>query len=151
MASPARHLAGKVALVTGSSQGIGLGIIRQLASHGATVIMHGKVPDSELQDKTSQLAKETGAERVGFRNTDLTKPAAIKTMISSIQQEHGSLDILVNNAGIQHVAPVVDFPEDKVRHRCCCVNHLFGTVGRAHRGLLVIGVPRHQGGVASDD
>lgn len=143
----AKYLAGKVALVTGSSQGIGFGIIRQLASHGATVIMHGKVPDIELKQKSTQLAEETGVD-CGYRNTDLTQPAAIRSMIASIQHEYGSLDILVNNAGIQHVAPVASFPEDKVaprgRARCCCATRVC-TVGRNHCNTLVSTLPRCQG------
>ena len=150
--SAAKQLAGKVALVTGSSQGIGLGIIRQLASHGATVIMHGKVPDTELQQKTAALADETGVA-CAFRNTDLTQPAAIRSMVTSIHQEFGSLDILVNNAGIQHVAPVASFPEDKV----CTPLLRFGrahpakthTVGRTHCGVLISSLPHHQGRVAN--
>lgn len=133
-ASPLKQLAGKVALITGSSQGIGYGIIRQLAAQGATVVMHGKVPESELKEKSAALANEMETH-CGFRNADLTQSEAIKSMITSIQKEYGelrerdgtpylihlphphlltgSLDILVNNAGIQHVAPVHEFPEDK--------------------------------------
>ncbi len=93
MALPVRQLAGKCALITGSSQGIGYGIIRQLASQGCTVIMHGKVSEEELSQKSAALANEM-ATTVGFRNADLTQPKEIRSMIASIQQEYGTWSLL---------------------------------------------------------
>jgi 3-hydroxybutyrate dehydrogenase len=95
-----------------STRGIGDGIIRELAAAGATTILHGLAPEQQLKQKAQDLQQEYD-NPVSYQSADLTDPQQIRNMISSIQQTHGKLDILVNNAGIQHVAPVIDFPEDK--------------------------------------
>ncbi|KAK2079487.1 hypothetical protein QBZ16_001881 [Prototheca wickerhamii] len=105
-------LKGRVALVTGSSTGIGYGIIKTLSAAGATTVMHGLIPEEELRKKTNILSEETGNE-VSYHSADLMKPQEIREMIKDVQGRHGKLDILVNNAGIQFVSSVQDFPEDK--------------------------------------
>ena len=107
-------LRGKVALVTGSTQGIGLAILTALSKSGADVVMHGLGDREANLAKVAELKAMAGPHtRVEYNDTDLLRPAAIREMIQGIHQEMGSLDILVNNAGIQHVAPVHEFPEDK--------------------------------------
>lgn len=110
--SQLRPLAGKVALVTGSTQGIGLGILRALAGAGADVVMHGLIPADKARSATAALSDEFGV-RVGFSGADVSKPAECAAMVQGVEAQFSRLDILANNAGIQHVAPVVDFPEDK--------------------------------------
>lgn len=110
--APIGQLAGKVALVTGSSTGIGMGILRSLAAAGATTVMHGLVPEAELRDKAGAVASEFGS-RVTYSSANLLKPQEIRDMVRAAQDEHGRLDILVNNAGVQYVAPVHEFPEEK--------------------------------------
>jgi 3-hydroxybutyrate dehydrogenase len=95
-------LAGKTALVTGSTSGIGLAIARALAAEGASVILNGFGEPGEI----ARLCGELGATHSG---ADLTDPAAIGAMIA----DAGEIDILVNNAGTQHVAPVDQFPVEK--------------------------------------
>ena len=105
-------LSGKVALVTGSTSGIGLGIARALAADGADILLNG-FGDEALIDK---LITELSARyRVNVRHSDAdtSKPAEIEAMADQATRELGGLDILVNNAGIQHVAPVEEFPVDK--------------------------------------
>lgn len=95
-------LAGKRALVTGSTSGIGLAIARALRAEGAEIVLNGFGDADEI----AALRGELGA---GYSAADLTDPAAIEAMMA----EAGPIDILVNNAGMQHVAPVEEFPVAK--------------------------------------
>jgi 3-hydroxybutyrate dehydrogenase len=99
-------LEGKVALVTGSTSGIGLAIARALSGAGAKVMLNGFGDPQEI----AGLCEELGAVHDG---ADLGDPAAIDAMIARCTNELGSPSILVNNAGIQHVAPVDQFPPEK--------------------------------------
>ena len=99
-------LQGKVALVTGSTSGIGLAIAKALAAEGAKLMINGFGDPAEI----SQECKELGAIHDG---ADMSKPAEIERMMKSCADELGGPDILVNNAGIQHVSPVEDFPPAK--------------------------------------
>ena len=95
-------LAGKRALVTGSTSGIGLAIARALRAEGAEIVLNGFGDAAEIDVLTAEL----GAAHSG---ADLTDVAAIEAMMA----EAGQIDILVNNAGMQHVAPVDEFPVAK--------------------------------------
>ena len=108
----ARTLAGKVALVTGSTSGIGLGIIRALAAEGADVVLNGLGVAAEIGKVREQIAAEFGV-KARFSPADMTRPNSIAEMIAATVAQSGRLDILVNNAGIQHVAPLEAFPVEK--------------------------------------
>jgi 3-hydroxybutyrate dehydrogenase len=99
-------LEGKVALVTGSTSGIGLAIAKALAAEGAKLMINGFGPAADIERE----CKEIGAIHDG---ADMSDPAAIAAMMKRCADELGGPDILVNNVGIQHVAPVEDFPADK--------------------------------------
>ena len=99
-------LEGKVALVTGSTSGIGLAIARALAAEGASVMLNGFGDAAEID----RLCAELGASHDG---ADLSDPAAIEAMLERCTADLGPPAVLVNNAGIQHVAPVDSFPPDK--------------------------------------
>jgi 3-hydroxybutyrate dehydrogenase len=99
-------LEGKVALVTGSTSGIGLAIARALAVEGAKVMLNGFGDAGDIE----RLCAELGAIHDG---ADLSDPAAIEAMLARCSAELGPPDVLVNNAGIQHVSPVESFPPEK--------------------------------------
>jgi 3-hydroxybutyrate dehydrogenase len=107
-----RHLAGKVALVTGSTSGIGLGIARALAAAGANVVLNGFGATEEIASTRAAIKADYGVE-ANYSAADMTSPDAIAEMIATTLRDLGRLDILVNNAGIQHVAPLEQFPVAK--------------------------------------
>jgi 3-hydroxybutyrate dehydrogenase len=110
--SAQRALDGKVALVTGSTSGIGLGIVRALAAAGAGVVLNGLGSAVEIGRTREQIAAELGV-KASFSPADMTRPKSIDEMIAATVAQFGRLDILVNNAGIQHVAPLDQFPVEK--------------------------------------
>src|SRR5690348_448281 len=99
-------LEGKVALVTGSTSGIGLAIAKALASEGAKLMINGFGDPAAIERECAEL----GAIHDG---ADMSNPAEIERMMKRCADELGGPDILVNNAGIQHVSPVEDFPPEK--------------------------------------
>ncbi len=105
-------LAGKVALVTGSTSGIGLGIAQALAAAGADIVLNGLGKPEDVADAQAKIAGESKV-RVLYSPADMSKAAAISEMIDAALKSFGRLDILVNNAGIQHVAPLQEFPPER--------------------------------------
>ena len=105
-------LNGKVALVTGSTSGIGLGIAHALAAAGADIMMNGFGDPAAIESLRAHLAEQHGV-RVLHDGADVSKAAPIGAMVARTEAELGRLDILVNNAGIQHVAPIADFPAER--------------------------------------
>src|SRR2546423_1928818 len=99
-------LNGKVALVTGSTSGIGLAIAKALAAEGAKLMINGFGDAADIVRECNEL----GAIHDG---ADMSKPDEIERMMRRCANELGGIDILVNNAGIQHVASVEDFPPEK--------------------------------------
>jgi 3-hydroxybutyrate dehydrogenase len=99
-------LEGKVALVTGSTSGIGLAIAKAFAAEGAKLMINGFGDPADI----ARECQELGAIHDG---ADLSDPSAIERMLRRCADELGGPDVLVNNAGIQHVAPVEDFPPSK--------------------------------------
>jgi 3-hydroxybutyrate dehydrogenase len=104
-----RPLAGKAAVVTGSTSGIGLGIARRLAAEGAAVLINGLGNVAEIEKARSGLVAEFGVEVV-YDNADMGRPDAVHAMVEHARHAFGKVDILVNNAGIQHVGPIETFP-----------------------------------------
>ena len=105
-------LKGKVALVTGSTSGIGHGIARALAAEGADIMLNGFGDAGEIEKLRAGLSQEFKI-RVAYDGADLSKPDQVAAIVKKTETELGSLDVLVNNAGIQFVAPIEEFPEAK--------------------------------------
>jgi 3-hydroxybutyrate dehydrogenase len=102
---------GKVALVTGSTSGIGLGIAQSLARQGVHLMLNG-FGDAEAA-KAAVLAVALSGVRVDYHGADMSRPDQIEDLIRHTEASFGRLDILVNNAGIQHVAPIEEFPVER--------------------------------------
>jgi len=107
----ANSLAGKRAFITGSFQGIGLGIATSLASEGAAIILHG-LADAETIAKAESAVLAAGASKVESHVSDLRDSDATEALIAKILSG-GAVDILVNNAGIQHTATIAEMPRSK--------------------------------------
>jgi len=105
-------LKGKVAIVTGSTSGIGLGIARAFAGQGADVVLNGFGDAGAIEVLRAQLAAEFGV-RVIYNGADLSKASGCEDLVQDAEAKLGKVDILVNNAGIQYVAPVDKFPVEK--------------------------------------
>jgi gluconate 5-dehydrogenase len=100
-------LTGRVALVTGSSRGIGSSLARALADAGATVVLNGVTPE-RLKEAETALAADFPPGRITSIAFDVTDGDAAARSIAWIEENVGPLDILVNNAGIQHRVPMLD-------------------------------------------
>ena len=107
----ARPLAGRVAVVTGSTSGIGLGIARALAEAGAHLVINGFGEPQAIDATCAALALFGG--RIVYDGANLIDPAGATGLIANAMATFDRVDILVNNAGIQHVSPIEDFPVDK--------------------------------------
>jgi 3-hydroxybutyrate dehydrogenase len=105
-------LQGRVAVVTGSTSGIGYGVADALAAEGASILLNGFGDPGEIEALRAALAGKHGVA-VHYSGADMTKPAEIEGMIDAAISELGGVDILVNNAGIQHTALIEDFPVEK--------------------------------------
>ncbi len=102
----------KVALVTGSTSGIGLAIARAFAREGASVVINGFGEAAAIEQERAEIEAEFGVKAL-YSGADMTKGAEIAAMVADAQRTLGSVDILVNNAGIQFVSPIEEFPVEK--------------------------------------
>jgi gluconate 5-dehydrogenase len=105
-------LSGRVALVTGSSKGIGFALARGLASFGARVVLNGR-DQAALERARDQLAEEGHA--VVLSRFDVTDQSAVVDAVAAVEADVGPVDILINNAGMQHRTPLEQFPADMWR------------------------------------
>ena len=115
--SAARHrasseLAGRSAVVTGSTSGIGLGIARAYAEAGLNVMLNGFGDPAEIEHTRAGIEREFGVKAM-FSAADMARPADIAAMMEAAARTFGHVDILVNNAGIQHVEAIETFPPEK--------------------------------------
>jgi gluconate 5-dehydrogenase len=105
-------LSAKRALVTGSSQGIGLGLAEGLAGAGAEIILNGR-DKAKLEGAVAELrAKKFKIHGMDF---DVTSQESVATAIAKIETDIGPIEILFNNAGMQFRTPLEDFPPEKFR------------------------------------
>jgi NAD(P)-dependent dehydrogenase (short-subunit alcohol dehydrogenase family) len=108
------ELEGKVALVTGSSRGIGKTIALELARNGCKVIVHGS-RDSDALCRSCEDVKKLSPDSIMVA-AELSEPAAIDKMFSQIKKTFGGLDILVNNAATQNPSPILELKEKDWDH-----------------------------------
>jgi 3-hydroxybutyrate dehydrogenase len=108
----ARPLQGRVAIITGSTSGIGLGVAESLAAEGADIVLNGFGDPNEVGRTRDNLADRHGVRAI-YSAADLSDPAQVVAMTAFARDVLGPIDILVNNAGIQHVAPIGEFPAAK--------------------------------------
>jgi 3-hydroxybutyrate dehydrogenase len=106
------ELAGKTAIVTGSTSGIGLGIARSFADAGLHVMLNG-FGDKQAIEQTRMQIEESCGVKTAYSAADMSKPADIVGMVEDARKLLGEVDVLVNNAGIQHVEAIETFPVAK--------------------------------------
>jgi gluconate 5-dehydrogenase len=105
MANPLFDLRGRRALITGSSQGIGLSLARGLADAGAEIVLNGR----DAAKLAAAAAEIPGARTLAF---DVTDHYGVRAAVDGFERDVGAIDILVNNAGMQHRTPLQDFPPE---------------------------------------
>jgi gluconate 5-dehydrogenase len=105
-------LAGSRALITGSSQGIGLAVAEGLGKAGAEIILNGR---DEKKLWAARQALEAKGLKVAVASFDVTDETAVESAVTKIERELGPIGILVNNAGMQFRAPLEDYPAEKWR------------------------------------
>jgi 3-hydroxybutyrate dehydrogenase len=106
-----QQLAGKTAIVTGSTSGIGLAIAEAYAAEGANVVVNGLGSEQDNAEAIRKVASH--GTRVVFDGANMLRHNQIADMVAKAETNFGRVDILLNNAGIQHVAPVEEFPIEK--------------------------------------
>ena len=104
-------LAGKAALITGSTQGIGLAIARRLAARGSSIVLNGFGDAGAIDAVRAGLARDAGV-RVLYSSADLRDPGQIAQMMVDAGRDLGAIDIVVNNAVGRHAAPIDAFIGD---------------------------------------
>ena len=104
-------LKGKVAVVTGSTSGIGLAYARAFAEEGANIVINGLGDAAAIEKERAAIESDFGV-KCAYSPANMLKPDEIEGMVRLAESTYGACDILVNNAGIQHVAPIEEFPID---------------------------------------
>jgi 3-hydroxybutyrate dehydrogenase len=103
-----KMLQGRRALVTGSTQGIGLAVAEALAAQGCSLVLHGLGSPADIEAAQARV-HAAGAPSVQFFGHDLADAAQVEQLMLAARAG-GALDIVVNNAGIQHTAPLASMP-----------------------------------------
>ncbi len=133
-------LDGQIALITGSSRGLGFAMAEALAGHGAFVVLNGR-DRAMLEDRAEGLRRRGyRAEAMAF---DVTDGAAVAAAVQDVADRHGRLDVLVNNAGIQHRVPLTEWADaDWERVIAANLSACFRSAREAARVMLRQGAGR---------
>lgn len=113
-ASASGELKGRVALVTGSTDGIGLAVARSLAAQGSAIVLNGFGEDAAIAALCEELAAAHGVE-VAHVPADLRQEHEAAGLVDRVRERFGRLDVLVNNAGTQHKGPIEEHPPQRWR------------------------------------
>lgn len=113
MSTESRKLAGKVAVVTGASKGIGAGIAKQLARNGASVVVNYGSSKTDADKVVAEIGK-AGGKAVAVQG-NMARRADIERLFSEAKKAFGRLDIVVNNAGVYEFAPLENVTEEHFR------------------------------------
>ncbi|MES2861369.1 MAG: 3-hydroxybutyrate dehydrogenase [Pseudomonadota bacterium] len=105
-------LRGQVAVISGSTSGIGLALARAVASRGGDVVLNGLGDPSEIERTRAEMEASCGV-KVRYHAANMLQGDEVADMVAYGKHQLGRVDILVNNAGIQHVEAVEKFPSDK--------------------------------------
>jgi 3-hydroxybutyrate dehydrogenase len=105
-------LSGQVAVISGSTSGIGLALARAVASRGGDVVLNGLGDPAEIERTRAEMEASCGV-RVRYHAADMMRGDEVADMVAFARHQLGRLDILVNNAGVQHVEAVEKFPSDQ--------------------------------------
>jgi 3-hydroxybutyrate dehydrogenase len=101
---------GRVAVITGAASGIGYAIAKSFAQAGANCVIADIDPGS---GERARIELEALGPACEFVATNVADPAQVRRLMDTAIDKFGRLDILVNNAGLQHISPVVDFPDER--------------------------------------
>ena len=132
-------LKGKIALITGSTGGIGEAFARAFAANGCNVMMNGLGEPDAIEKLRASIAREHGVE-VAYHGADVGVPAEIEAMVREAEQRFGHIDIVVNNAVVRHYDKIEDFPVDKWdRALAVDLSAAFHTIRLTMRGMKARG------------
>ena len=137
-------LTGQVAVITGSTSGIGLARARGLAENGAHIMLNGLGDAGEIEKTRQQIETEYGV-KAAYNGANMLKADEIEALIADTVKVFGRLDILINNAGIQQVAPVENLAPEKwdaivgINLTACfhTIRHAVPVMRKAGRGRIV--------------
>src|ERR1700682_778895 len=104
-------LEGKCALISGSTQGLGLAAARRFAQAGCHIVLKGFAEPAEIAALRAEI--ESYGVRTLYYGADLRNPAEIERMMAAGAEAFGAVDILINNAVVRHAEPVEEFPVAK--------------------------------------
>lgn len=99
-------LAGKIAVVTGSSRGIGRSVADAFGDRGAVVVLNS-CSDTATGERAAQQIRDRGGA-AGYIQADVTDPAEVERLFETVEQTYGPVEILVNNAGRTEAAPILE-------------------------------------------